>query len=51
VRVVWIPRDATFTRGYGHHPLWSFVDHGPDGTVDRPAVQAQDRRAFTIRRG
>ena len=18
-------------RGYGHHPLWAFVDHGPDG--------------------
>jgi Transposase DDE domain group 1 len=23
---------ATFKRGYGHHPLWAFVDHGPDGT-------------------
>jgi Transposase DDE domain group 1 len=22
----------TFKRGYGHHPLWAFVDHGPDGT-------------------
>jgi hypothetical protein len=23
---------ATFKKGYGHHPLWAFVDHGPDGT-------------------
>ena len=22
----------TFKRGYGHHPLTAFVDHGPDGT-------------------
>jgi hypothetical protein len=22
----------TFKRGFGHHPLWAFVDHGPDGT-------------------
>jgi hypothetical protein len=22
----------TFKRGVGHHPLWAFVDHGPDGT-------------------
>jgi hypothetical protein len=22
----------TFKRGYGFHPLWTFVDHGPDGT-------------------
>jgi hypothetical protein len=22
----------TFKRGFGHHPLWTFVDHGPDGT-------------------
>ena len=21
----------TFKRGFGHHPLWTFVDHGPDG--------------------
>jgi hypothetical protein len=21
-----------FKRGFGHHPLWAFVDHGPDGT-------------------
>ncbi len=23
---------ATFKKSYGHHPLWAFVDHGPDGT-------------------
>jgi hypothetical protein len=23
---------ATFKRGFGHHPLWAFLDHGPDGT-------------------
>ncbi|RBM17716.1 hypothetical protein DI005_20810 [Prauserella sp. PE36] len=23
---------ATFKKGYGHHPLWAFVDRGPDGT-------------------
>ena len=22
----------TFKRGFGHHPLWAFLDHGPDGT-------------------
>ena len=22
----------TFKRGYGYHPLWAFVDHGPEGT-------------------
>jgi Transposase DDE domain group 1 len=23
---------ATFKKGFGHHPLWAFADHGPDGT-------------------
>ena len=23
---------ATFKRGFGHHPLWAWVDHGPGGT-------------------
>lgn len=22
----------TFKKGFGHHPLWAFVDHGPTGT-------------------
>lgn len=28
----------TFKRGYGHHPLWAFVDHGPEGTGEPLAV-------------
>jgi hypothetical protein len=28
----------TFKRGYGHHPLWAFVDHGRDGTGEPLAV-------------
>lgn len=29
----------TFKRGFGHHPLWAFLDHGPDGTGEPLAVQ------------
>jgi hypothetical protein len=29
---------ATFKRGYGHHPLWAFLDHGPAGTGEPLAV-------------
>ncbi len=28
----------TFKRGFGHHPLWAFVDHGQDGTGEPLAV-------------
>ena len=28
----------TFKRGFGHHPLWSFLDHGPDGTGEPLSV-------------
>jgi Transposase DDE domain group 1 len=28
----------TFKRGYGHHPLCSFLDHGPDGSGEPLAV-------------
>jgi hypothetical protein len=28
----------TFKRGYGHHPLWAFVDHGPAGTGEPLSV-------------
>ena len=28
----------TFKRGYGHHPLWAFVDHGAEGTGEPLAV-------------
>jgi hypothetical protein len=29
---------ATFKRGFGHHPLWAFVDHGPSGTGEPVAA-------------
>jgi hypothetical protein len=29
---------STFKRGWGHHPLWAFLDHGPDGTGEPLAV-------------
>ena len=29
---------ATFKRGYGFHPLWAFVDHGPEGSGEPLAV-------------
>jgi len=28
----------TFKRGYGFHPLWAFIDHGPAGTGEPLAV-------------
>jgi hypothetical protein len=28
----------TFKRGYGFHPLWAFVDHGPEGSGEPLAV-------------
>ncbi len=28
----------TFKKGFGHHPLWAFADHGPDGTGEPLAV-------------
>jgi hypothetical protein len=28
----------TFKRGYGHHPLWAFVDHGTGGTGEPLSV-------------
>ncbi len=28
----------TFKRGFGHHPLWAFVDHGPAGSGEPLAV-------------
>ena len=29
---------ATFKSGFGHHPLWAFLDHGPDGTGEPVAA-------------
>ena len=28
----------TFKKGFGFHPLWAFLDHGPDGTGEPLAV-------------
>ena len=28
----------TFKRGFGHHPLWAFVDHGPAGSGEPLSV-------------
>jgi hypothetical protein len=28
----------TFKRGFGHHPLWTFVDHGPAGSGEPLSV-------------
>jgi hypothetical protein len=28
----------TFKKGFGHHPLWTFVDHGPAGTGEPLSV-------------
>jgi hypothetical protein len=33
----------TFKRGFGFHPLWAYVDHGPEGTGEP--------LAFLLRRG
>ena len=33
----------TFKRGFGFHPLWAFLDHGPDGTGEP--------LAFLLRKG
>jgi hypothetical protein len=35
----------TFKRGFGFHPLWAFVDHGPDGTGEPLAVQLRPGNA------
>lgn len=31
--------EPTFKKGYGHHPLCAFLDHGPDGTGEPLALQ------------
>jgi hypothetical protein len=35
----------TFKKGFGHHPLWSFVDHGPTGTGEPLSVQLRPGNA------
>jgi len=39
----------TFKRGYGHHPLWAFVDHGPAGTGEPLAVLLRPGNAGSVR--
>jgi len=39
----------TFKRGYGHHPLWVFVDHGADGTGEPLAVLLRPGNAGSVR--
>jgi hypothetical protein len=35
----------TFKRGFGFHPLWAFVDHGPDGTGEPLSVMLRPGNA------
>jgi len=35
----------TFKRGFGFHPLWTFVDHGPDGSGEPLAVMLRPGNA------
>ncbi len=35
----------TFKRGYGHHPLCAFLDHGPDGTGEPLALRLRPGNA------
>lgn len=35
----------TFKRGYGFHPLWAFVDHGPEGSGEPLAVMLRPGNA------
>jgi hypothetical protein len=35
----------TFKRGFGHHPLWVFADHGQDGTGEPLAVMLRPGNA------
>jgi hypothetical protein len=36
---------STYKRGWGHHPLWAFADHGPDGTGEPLAVMLRPGNA------
>lgn len=35
----------TYKRGFGHHPLWAFADHGSDGTGEPLAVLLRPGKA------
>jgi hypothetical protein len=36
---------STYKRGWGHHPLWAFLDHGPQGTGEPLAVMLRPGNA------
>jgi hypothetical protein len=36
---------STFKRGWGHHPLWAFLDHGPHGTGEPLGVMLRPGNA------
>lgn len=36
---------ATYKRGFGHHPLWAFADHGQTGTGEPLSVQLRPGNA------
>ena len=40
----------TFKRGFGHHPLWAFVDHGAQGTGEPLAFLLRKGNAGSISR-
>jgi len=39
----------TFKRGFGFHPLWAFLDHGPAGTGEPAAVLLRPGNAGSVR--
>ena len=39
----------TFKKGFGHHPLWAFVDHGPAGTGEPLAALLRPGNAGSVR--
>ena len=39
----------TFKRGFGFHPLWTFLDHGSDGTGEPLSVLLRRGNAGSVR--
>ena len=39
----------TFKRGFGFHPLWAFVDHGPAGTGETLSCLLRKGNAGSVR--
>jgi hypothetical protein len=38
----------TFKRGFGHHPLCAFLDHGPEGSGEPLAVRLRAGNAGSL---